>query len=553
MDYNYKLSKYKNKFLEQFGGNIEESIKNLINNGFREEELSEESKIEIKQAYIYDKLRDVFDIEYDRAYDHAFNIERKTAKESIAIGNAVGNAAKEAQKDRIEAESNLVDYRIFKVRRDDGALFIIKLYKDYPVSEPLICYNGKNMYNKLQELRRVAIDDNLLVKLLIIDTFKNHERAEKEKEIAELESIKYRLISDIERTKNNIQKIKEYSDKISNWEGVIKESDKLLLKLKSNLEESKRKYDIKLEEKRKLVNKNPSADLSSFNLELSLLQQQQDKNIKQISDQTVIHDSYKPEISLIQRGLSDLLKSPIVDIPSGERDLVEKQAKIASLTSELSKIPASETFVRIDLDDILLDSINDECYYLMPIDKTEHIIPIEEGKIDKLNKLFLNSKSLDEIYDINDKLIKRYRILYKLNQRLFFAVKPINKTVQDKLNKSKSKIIFITKLFNKLKIVVLKMDNIETIIRTNDSIRKDDDNDKLLTQLITEVIEIFKDIYQNYYDYKSGSEEMKEHANIIKTECIKYLNMYGKKISTKYGHELSVIIIIKINIDTLFK
>lgn len=545
MDYNYKLSKYKNKFLEQFGGNIEELIKNLINNGFRVEEIKDESKDEIKQAFISDKSRDIFDI----AYMHAYVDEFKTEKESLTIGNV----AKEAQKDRIEAESNLVDYRIFKVRREDGALFIIKLYKDYPVSEPLICYNGKNIYNKLQELRRVPTDNNLLVKLLIIDTFKNYERAEKEKEIAELDSKKDRLINDIERTKNNIQKIKEYRDKISDWEGVINESDKLLLTLKSNLEESKRKYDIKLEDKRKLVNKNSSADLSSFNLELSLLQQEKNKNIKQISDQTVTHDSYKQKILAIQRVLSDLLKSPIVDIPSAERELVEKQEKIASLTSELSRIPASEIFVRINLDDILLDSINDECYYLIPIDKTEHLIPIEEGKIDKLNTELLHSKSLDEIYDINDKLIKKNRVLYKLYQRLFFAVKPLNKAVQDKLNKTRNKIKFITKLFNKLKIVTIKADNIETIIRTNDSIRKDDDNDKLLTQLITEVSEIFKDVYQNYYDYKSDKEEMKEQANAIKTECLKYLNMYGDKISAKYGYELSVIVTIKINIDTLFK
>ena len=350
MNYNYKLSKYKNKFLDQFGGGIiEASILNLAAHGIMNRRImgdKNEDLVKIKNAYVNDKSQD----EYEQV-------------ETLS-GRDVAIAAKVAKKATLEAEA--VDY-VYMVQKDDKLLFI-KFNNDYPASPPVICYNGKNIFNKLFSLNPIddtEIDETALFKLLSFDS--------------------------------------------------------------------------------------------------------------------------------------------------------------SLLTDEL------------------IDSIDDECYYLLPIDLTNQLIKIEESKINILSTTdFLICTTHDEIYDVFTRLVYRYRVLYKLNQRLFFEEENKNKkekeTKQKTMINNKNTYKFILKEIEKIRVIITKLREIDSIIAANVSITTDDANDKAIETLIGEVADKYKIFYNDYNDFKSDTgEEKKLQAETIKRICLEDLRRVRHDIFSKYG------------------
>ena len=150
MNYNYKFLKYKNKFLNQYGGNIDKSIANLRLNDFRVDEII------------------------------------------VAAGAA---------------------FRMFKVTRNDNTIFFVKLMNDYPTSAPIICYKGKNIYKLLENIRKHEVgsgfDDNKwLAALLVRTTLFNNDRKELEDIYGRLIVEKSRLDEILEKDRETKQLIR---------------------------------------------------------------------------------------------------------------------------------------------------------------------------------------------------------------------------------------------------------------------------------------------------------------------------------------------------------
>ena len=573
MNYNYKLSKYKNKFLDQFGGDIDNAIKFLRDFNFKVEEVS---KDEVEKAYVNDRTRDVFDTEYLKAYNQAFNIEGNSYKYSNNVANKAGNTKKGAEKGRIDEESKLDNYRIFKVTRDDGVLFIIKLKNDFPNTLPLICFNGKDIFKALFRIRKVLFkrdhldpskfigtDDGLL-KLLVFDRLITKERHDLETKLRENEFKKNDLEENIERTERINQETAKDRTDLEGWNILIRDAEKRKLVREAEIKTDEATLKEHKKERYRLAQMVLNRD--DINKKISKLESEITEKKVRLATITTERDIYKGKVSEIETRLRSR-KQDVVDIDLTKKEIERLEEEIGRLKTDISKLPPlivlpdpTQVIVPIYLTDEFLDPIENEHYYLLPEDKINQLIPEEEAKIDKLNSDFLKSKTFDEIFNINNKLIKRYRVSYKLNQRLFqisFNYKDTDpaksnlllSSAQDKSKKANDKFIFLTEFNSKLGIINRNMTAIESIIDANRSIEFEDINDRSIVNLTTEINHLFDIIYQVYYDY--NKEDLKIHANIIKQEHFKYLNELSKKIIVKYGGKISSVKIIDFMINVV--
>lgn len=573
MNYNYKLSKYKNKFLDQSGGGIDETIRILRDFNFVVEEVS---KDEVEKAYVSDRMIDIYNTEYERAYNQAFNFENKWHKESNIIAQASGNAKKAAETLKIELESKLDNYRIFKVTRDDGTLFIIKLHKDYPGGGlPLICYNGKNIFKELFRIRKVLIninpsdpakriaDDYSLLKLLVFDTLITKERYNLETELEKDRFDKYNLEQNIARTEKIKLETVEDTARLEELNKLITGAEKRKSELRAEIEINNATLKT-LEKERFRLAQIPGSNGDGINREITGLKGQIESKKAELAAIAVSVGKYNQEVSDIERRLKNR-KQDVIDIDSTTTKIKKLEEEIIKLETDISKLPPPpvlpigpsgvlpEKIVPIIFTDEFLDPIDNEHYYLLPEDTVTHLISTEEAKIDKLNSDFLKSNTFDNIYDINEKLVKRYRVLYKLCQRLFNIsykykgpndekFRQLRKTANDKSDKAYNKFRFIKNLNNNyLNEINKNMTSIENIIRDNKSIILNDVNDSSIIELITKINNIFDYIYKAYNDYNGA--EYKIHANIIKQEQLKYLNNIRKKIFIYYNKINSINII----------
>lgn len=448
MDYNYKLLKYKNKFLDQFGGNINESIAKLILNGFIVEEI-------------------------------------------IAGAGAA--------------------FRMFKVTRNDGAIFFIKLMNDYPNSAPIICFNGKNIFNLLAEIRshEVGLDFDVnkwLAALLVRTTLFNDDRKG-------LEFIYSRLIVEKSRLEEILEKDSETKQKIRVYNNVLENKKAELERLNTNLLTTVLKEKIKKD--------------------ISLIE----SHIKQIKQM-----------------LGDLNKiRPLLDgeISANNLQIEELQQKISIKYKEIQEAPPHNTFADILLTDEFLNKIDDICYDMLSVEELKRLKLEELAKKARLEQQIISSKSYLDIIRINKKLFYIYRSLKNIYANLRFKLSNVDKIkskeygLEEKSNRNSCKfllsILAEDEEMNEIKDRIQKILDDETI-----DINKDDVTDKRLIELIVQFNNTFNSIYHKYNN--CTDDTVKSKAVIIKKLKDTWITAICKGILTKYGSKnLSVISFIKLH------
>jgi len=445
MNYNYKLLKYKNKLLNQYGGNIDESIRNLKANGFS-----------------------------------------------------------------VEEHGNDKTYRMLKVtRNDDRAIFFIKLMNDYPASKPIICYNGKNIFNLLDHIRRPLLTEEFdhskyLAALLVRETLLDNRRKA-------LEYFYHRDIVEKSRLDEILEKDIDTKQKIRVYNKVLEEKKVELARLNKELESTK------FEENKKIIEEKKSV-LSS--------------NIRQI-----------------EQMLSDLNKiTPLSDdeILNKQLEINKLQKEINKKNEEIGKSPAHMQFSAIYLNDQFLNQTDQYCYDILPLEELERLKSKELDKKVALEKHIIDSTTYLYFIRINKQLYFIHERLRNIYANLY------NKTKDPKYEKERDIYIKICKFMDD----VLKKDDKMNIIKddiqrildtvTVDTISKDDVTDKNLIELIKQFNTIFNEIYDKYNCCHEPILQSK--AEIIKKLKEKWISEISKEIIKNYGSkELSVIYVIKFN------